>query len=135
MRLKHLSVLLPPPTSLLPLFPAHPHQMPVMDGLEATREIRKTVPAAMQPWVVACTAHTMKEEVERALQSGYGTLMRKFETGWRACKTFGVRERIVSVGGSSPDSPAPLNTRTTFLTTPPSPFPPLPRFFLGWTGS
>ncbi|MBD8526610.1 response regulator [Pseudomarimonas arenosa] len=44
-------------------------QMPVMDGLEATRRIRKQYDPAQLP-VLAMTAHALKEELRRCLDAG-----------------------------------------------------------------
>jgi signal transduction histidine kinase/DNA-binding response OmpR family regulator len=45
-------------------------QMPVMDGLEATRRIRADVPADRQPRIVAMTANAMVEDREASLAAG-----------------------------------------------------------------
>jgi signal transduction histidine kinase/CheY-like chemotaxis protein len=45
-------------------------QMPVMDGLEATRRIRAQVPLERQPRIVAMTANAMAEDREEALAAG-----------------------------------------------------------------
>ena len=44
-------------------------QMPVLDGLEATRRIR-ALPAVPQPYVVAMTANAQREDRERCLAAG-----------------------------------------------------------------
>jgi CheY-like chemotaxis protein/HPt (histidine-containing phosphotransfer) domain-containing protein len=45
-------------------------QMPVMDGIVATRHIRSTVAAAQQPWIIALTANNPGDERERCLAAG-----------------------------------------------------------------
>ncbi|ACB73383.1 response regulator [Opitutus terrae] len=45
-------------------------QMPEMDGLEASRQIRKKVPASRQPKIVALTANAMQGDRERCLEAG-----------------------------------------------------------------
>ena len=45
-------------------------QMPLMDGLEAAREIRKRVFAARQPYIVALTAHATTEDRRACLEAG-----------------------------------------------------------------
>jgi signal transduction histidine kinase/DNA-binding response OmpR family regulator/HPt (histidine-containing phosphotransfer) domain-containing protein len=45
-------------------------QMPVMDGLEATRRIVATMPPGQRPRIVAMSANVMREHVESALQAG-----------------------------------------------------------------
>ncbi|ARA94908.1 hypothetical protein AWN76_018275 [Rhodothermaceae bacterium RA] len=44
--------------------------MPVMDGIEATREIRATVPQAQQPYIIAVTANAVSGDRERCLEAG-----------------------------------------------------------------
>ncbi len=50
-------------------------QMPVMDGLEATKAIRAANPA--QPYIVAMTANAMAEDKEVCLQSGMDDYLTK----------------------------------------------------------
>jgi PAS domain S-box-containing protein len=45
-------------------------QMPVMDGIQATRHIRDLLPPDMQPYVVAMTAHALHGDREAFLASG-----------------------------------------------------------------
>ncbi len=64
-------------------------QMPVLDGLTATKEIRKIPEYASLP-IIAMTANAMKEEKERCLRGGMNDYITKpidppflFETLWR----------------------------------------------------
>jgi CheY-like chemotaxis protein len=45
-------------------------QMPVMNGLDATREIRRRVPADRQPVIIAMTASAMAKHRETCLEAG-----------------------------------------------------------------
>ncbi|MCX4244870.1 response regulator [Paraliomyxa miuraensis] len=65
-------------------------QMPVMDGLEATRQIRRDARLA-QPYIVAVTAYTQKGDREDCLAAGMDEYLGK---------PFGLREleRVLTAG-------------------------------------
>jgi len=52
-------------------------QMPEMDGHEATRFIRRTLPVERQPWIVALTANAMTGDEEKCLEVGMDAFMAK----------------------------------------------------------
>jgi signal transduction histidine kinase len=45
-------------------------QMPIMDGLEASLQIRRTLPPERQPYIIAVTASALHEDRERCSQAG-----------------------------------------------------------------
>jgi PAS domain S-box-containing protein len=67
-------------------------QMPEMDGLEATRMLRKHLPQNKQPFVIAMTAHTLPGDREQCLAAGMddyickpievGELTEALKRGW-----------------------------------------------------
>jgi signal transduction histidine kinase/CheY-like chemotaxis protein len=52
-------------------------EMPVMDGLEATRQIRKNLPSERQPIIIAMTANAFMEDRERCLEAGMNDFISK----------------------------------------------------------
>jgi CheY-like chemotaxis protein len=52
-------------------------QMPEMDGLEATRQIRTHIPTERQPVIIALTANAMQGDRERCLDSGMNDYITK----------------------------------------------------------
>ncbi len=85
-------------------------QMPVLDGIAATLEIRKSVAADKLP-IVAMTANAMQRDRERCLAAGMQDVVTKpIEPAdlWKALlKWVVVRERV------APDVPTPVNAAAT----------------------
>ena len=52
-------------------------QMPEMDGFEATRQIRRTVPRLRQPHIIAMTAAALAEDQRQALAAGMDDFIAK----------------------------------------------------------
>ncbi|CAK8715211.1 histidine kinase [Candidatus Electronema halotolerans] len=51
--------------------------MPVMDGLEATRRIRAEIAPEQQPWIVAITANVAVEDRQRCTEAGMNDFLEK----------------------------------------------------------
>ena len=52
-------------------------QMPVMDGLTATRAIRQSSSLQTQPWIIALTADALPEDYEACMSAGMNDYMSK----------------------------------------------------------
>ena len=52
-------------------------EMPEMDGLEASRVIRQTVPRGRQPWIIAITAHAAESDRESCIAAGMNDYLTK----------------------------------------------------------
>jgi CheY-like chemotaxis protein/HPt (histidine-containing phosphotransfer) domain-containing protein len=72
-------------------------QMPVMDGLEATRRIRAELPADRQPRIVAMTANAMVEDRDDAAEAGMDDYLAK------PVRPDELRAALDRVGAPSPE--------------------------------
>jgi len=81
-------------------------QMPVMDGLEATRQIRASLPPASQPYIIAMTASALLEDRAACMRAGMNSHLPKpvREAELRAA---------LAVAGASTDSPSRLPAMVT----------------------
>ncbi|MEQ8523323.1 ATP-binding protein [Gracilimonas sp.] len=52
-------------------------EMPVMDGIEATKQIRNTLPEHKQPIIIAMTANAFFEDRERCIKAGMNDFLSK----------------------------------------------------------
>lgn len=52
-------------------------QMPLMDGIQATKTIRETLPSKKSPYIVAVTAHAIKGDREKYLAAGINEYISK----------------------------------------------------------
>lgn len=52
-------------------------QMPIIDGVQATKKIRSSLPKDLQPTIVACTANAMDGDRERFLEAGMDDYLSK----------------------------------------------------------
>jgi CheY-like chemotaxis protein/HPt (histidine-containing phosphotransfer) domain-containing protein len=99
-------------------------QMPVMDGLTATREIRKRESQGRRVPIVALTASAMTDELERCLAAGMDGLLTKpleFERLREALTKYSIRaaEAIVSPAASTSEE----SSESQLPCTPPAEMP------------
>ena len=52
-------------------------QMPIMDGLEASRRIREKFGSSERPWIVALTANAMSDHRELCMEAGMNDFLPK----------------------------------------------------------
>ncbi len=52
-------------------------QMPVLSGTEATAELRRLLPPAQQPWIIAMTANAMDSDRQACLEAGMDDFVSK----------------------------------------------------------
>ena len=93
-------------------------QMPVLDGIGATRRLRAELPADRQPRVVALTANAFAEDSARCLEAGMDGFLSK------PVRLADLRAEIEQVSGeprtgAAPPAPAPFEAVET--ATPPTP--------------
>ncbi|MFK7865705.1 MAG: response regulator [Pseudohongiellaceae bacterium] len=77
-------------------------QMPIIDGFQATKKIRRSFPKDLQPTIVACTANAMTGDRERFLEAGMDDYLSKplklpeLDALLRRCTNTGAQELSVS---------------------------------------
>ena len=86
-------------------------QMPEMDGLTATREIRRLLPADRQPYVVAMTANALAGDREAALDAGMDAYLSKPVRRETLAKTLAgvARDRTAAPPGGDGAAPGALD--------------------------
>ncbi|KAJ3056098.1 hypothetical protein HK097_008134 [Rhizophlyctis rosea] len=94
-------------------------QMPVMDGLEATRRIRETRDVMPQPYIIALTANVTIQDKDRCLESGMNEYLSKpikMQDLVSSLENLGVRKLagqfMVARRGSSSSAKLPMELRS-----------------------
>jgi len=86
-------------------------QMPVMNGIEATRAIRENLPAPKKDIpIIALTASTLREDIDKCLNSGMNSYVPKPFKAWQLINTLADvtgRKRQPGAANNTPPPPAP----------------------------
>ncbi|NTV63131.1 MAG: response regulator [Oscillochloris sp.] len=96
-------------------------QMPVMDGLEATRIIRAEYIGKQQPWIIAVTAGAVEGDREECLSAGMNDFISKpieQQVLTRALARYRWNER--STSGAAKPAPIPVTAPAASMTLDPS---------------
>ncbi|WP_420455095.1 ATP-binding protein [Rubrivirga sp.] len=80
-------------------------QMPVLDGIEATRQLRETLPAERQPRVVALTANAFSEDAARCREVGMDGFLTK------PVRLADLRSELARLHSGPPSGAAPASSR------------------------
>jgi signal transduction histidine kinase/CheY-like chemotaxis protein/HPt (histidine-containing phosphotransfer) domain-containing protein len=80
-------------------------QMPEMDGLEATRQLRRDLPETRQPYVIAMTANAIQGDREQCLAAGMDDYVSKPIRLQELVRALG-QGRALAPGASAPGGPA-----------------------------
>ena len=71
-------------------------QMPEMDGLEATRQVRKRFTGARRPWIIAMTANAMDTDRKNCFDAGMDGYLSKSRCGSRRSRRSWCARRRIS---------------------------------------
>ena len=96
-------------------------QMPVMDGLEATRRIRTELPAARQPRIVAMTANALDEHRTESLEAGMDGHLAKPVRPEDLVAMLQRAGAVVDGAGTAPAPAPPAPPRAPDAALPPAP--------------
>ena len=95
-------------------------QMPVMDGLEATRRIRTELPAERQPRIVAMTANALVEHRTESLEAGMDDHLAKPVRPEDLVAVLQRAGAVVDGAGTAPASAPPAPPRAPDAALPPA---------------
>jgi signal transduction histidine kinase/DNA-binding response OmpR family regulator len=92
-------------------------QMPEMDGLDATRRLRREFPAAQQPYVIAMTANAMQGDREMCLAAGMDDYLSK---PIRIAELVRALQASSPIQGSAQVQPEPIESAVPDRAAPPA---------------